>query len=398
MASARRIGEESGMYVPLFALLLGAFSIGTTELVIAGLLPAVSEGLGVSIPTAGHLVTGYALGVAFGGPLMMVGAARFRRKPALIGVLTIFLVAHLLCAVAPSFALLMAGRIVAAAAHGCFFGLAIVLATGSVPKERRATALSIVVGGISVANIVGVPLGTAVGNALGWRAPFLMIAGFTAAALVAIALLVPDSRSAGPDRPLGAQIRALANRTVASAYGLIVLQMIATFSLITFIAPYLAVTAGIGPDRLPLVLMVFGAAGAVGVFAGGRLTDRFPAAALLVGCALVALSFAVAWRAMPVAPAVGVAALAVGSLVGSVATLASQNRVLVGALHAPELASTLMSSVFNVGIAAGAALGAASLEAGLDVADVPAIGLAATGAATALAALALLGDRRRHAP
>ena len=312
------------MYLPLFALLLGAFCIGTTELVVAGILPAIAADLGVSIPDAGLLVSGYAISVAFGGPALMVLASRYRRKPALIGVILLFMVAHVGCAMAPSFAALMGARVVAAAAHGTFFGLAIVLATSSVPPERRATALSIVVGGIAVANIVGVPLGAAVGNAWGWRATFALIAAFAAVAAVAVALLVPDARGERTATSLGHQIRALANRTVASAYALVILMMIATFSFVTFIAPYLAETAGVGPDLLPLVLLGFGLVGAVGTFGGGRLTDAFPAASLGAGYLAAAAGYGLVWLAMPRSVPLGMAAIVV--IAG-----ARQRRGLVGA-------------------------------------------------------------------
>ena len=339
--------------LPLFSLLLGAFCIGTTELVVAGILPAIAADLGVTIPQAGLLVSVYAIAVAFGGPALMVLASRYPRKPAIIGVILLFLVAHVVCALAPGFKVLMAGRMVAAAAHGTFFGLAIVLATSSVPQHRRATALSIVVGGIGVANILGVPLGTAVGNAFGWRATFALIAGFAAIAALAVAIFVPDVRGARTATPLGHQVRALMNRMVLVAYALVVLLMIATFSLLTFVAPYMAETAGIGPDRLPLVLLGFGVIGAVGTFAGGGLTDRAPAASLLASFLLTAAGYGAAWLAMPHSAAVGMAAIAAVAAGGSVAALAAQHRILVGAFRAPELASTLMSSVFNVGIAAG---------------------------------------------
>lgn len=375
-------------YLSLVSLLLGAFAIGTTEFVVAGLLPAIAADLGVSIADAGLLVTGYALGVAFGGPAMMVGAARFPRKPAILGVLAVFLAAHVGCALAPGFGALLAARAVAAAAHGCFFGLAIVLATQGVPPERRATALAIVVGGINIANIIGVPAGTAVGNAFGWRAAFVMVAAFAALATAAIAAFVPDTRAVRQRMPLGGQVRALANRTVLSAYALIVLQMVAFFGMMTFVAPFLADGAGIGAEGLPLVLLGFGAAGTVGIFAAGPVTDRWPRVTLLVCYPAAAACFALVWAGMPRVPALGVAALAVMWMVGSVAAIAAQNRVLIGAGRAPELASTLMSSVFNVGIAIGAGLGSAALARGLAVSDLPLIGLAAMLAASLLAPLA----------
>jgi DHA1 family inner membrane transport protein len=388
----RPVGEPS-MYLPLFALLLGAFCIGTTELVVAGILPALAADLGVSIPRAGLLVSGYAIGVAVGGPALMVLAARFPRKPALIGVILLFMVAHLGCVLAPGFAALMGARMVAAAAHGTFFGLAIVLATSSVPPERRATALSIVIGGIGVANIVGVPLGAAVGNVWGWRATFALIAGFAALAALAVAILVPDARSGKTGMSLGRQVRALLNRTVLSAYAVVVLMMTATFSLITFVAPYLAETAGIGPDVLPLVLLGFGVVGALGTFGGGRLTDAAPSATLFGSCLISAVGFGTLWLAMTASVAVGMVAIAAIAAGVSVAALAAQNRILVGAFRAPELASTLMSAVFNFGIAAGAAGAAATLDAGLPLAHLPSIGLAATATATALVVAALLTDK-----
>jgi DHA1 family inner membrane transport protein len=381
------------MYLPLFALLLGAFSIGTTELVVAGILPAIAADLGVSIPDAGLLVSGYAISVAFGGPALMVLASRYRRKPALIGVILLFMAAHVACALAPGFAALMGARMVAAAAHGTFFGLAIVLATSSVPPERRATALSIVVGGIAVANIVGVPLGAAVGNAFGWRASFALIAGFAAVAAAAVAALVPDAQGDGTQTPLGRQIGALMNRTVASAYALVILMMVATFSFVTFIAPYLADTAGIGPDLLPLVLLGFGLVGAVGTFSGGRLTDAFPAGSLAASYLAAAAGYGLVWLAMPRSVPVGMAAIVVIALAGSVAALSAQHRILIGAFRAPELASTLMSSVFNIGIAAGAALAAWALDAGMPTADLPLIGFLAMAAASAIAVASVLTDR-----
>ncbi len=382
------------MILPLISLLLGAFCIGTTELVIAGLLPAIAADLDVSIARAGLLITGYAIGVAIGGPAMMAVAGRWPRKRGLLAVMTLFLLAHLACAAASGFAALMLWRLVAAAAHGCFFGFAIILATGNVPPERRATALSIVVGGISLANIIGVPLGTAIGNAYGWRAAFLMIAAFTAVAGVAIAAFVPDAAAGQSRAPLGQQMRALMNRTVVTAYGMIVLQMIAFFGMISFIAPYLDEVAGVGPDRLPGVLLVIGLTGAVGMFGGGWLTDLNPGRSLIAGYALATLAMAVVWLATPHAAVAGIAALALVGTVGSVATLAAQHRVLVGSLRAPELSSTLMSSVFNVGIATGAGLSAWAVAAGVPFRALPLIGVVALASATVLAIVSVIGDRR----
>src|SRR5699024_2697229 len=161
--------------------------------VVTGLLPAIAADLGISIPDAGFLVTGYALSVAVLGPALALVAARFPRKPALLAVVVLFILGHVISALAPSFATLMVGRAVAAAAHGCYFGLAILLGTSIAPPGKRGRALAIVVGGINVANIVGVPLGTAVGTAWGWRAAFVMVGLIGVAAFVAIAIFAPGT-------------------------------------------------------------------------------------------------------------------------------------------------------------------------------------------------------------
>ena len=386
------------MYLPLFALLLGAFCIGTTELVVAGILPAIATDLGVSIPRAGMLVTGYAVAVAIGGPLMMAIAGRWSRKRGIIGVTLIFMLGHLVCGFAPSFAMLMTGRVIAAAAHGCFFGFAIVLATAGVPGHRRATALSIVVGGVNIANVIGVPLGTAVGNAFGWRATFFMIAACALVATLAIALLVHDTSTARTGRPLGQQIRALMNRTVLTAYGIIVLQMTAVFALLTFIAPYMQQVAGIGPEGLPAVLLASGIAGTVGVFAGGALVDRAPTAALVASSTAAIVATAAVWLGTPASATVGVAAFAAASVAGNVATLAAQHRILIGSVRAPELASTLMSTVFNTGIAAGAGLGAWLIASGAPYQALPLFGVVCLSGATLLALTTLFDDPRRATP
>ena len=229
------------MYPALVSLLLGSFAIGTTEFVVAGLLPAIAADLGVSIPDAGFLVTGYALSVAVGGPVLALVAARFPRKPALLAIVALFIAGHAIAALAPGFAVLMLGRAVAAAAHGCFFGLAILLGTSIVAAGRRGMALAIVVGGINVANIVGVPLGTAVGTAFGWRSAFVMVGLIALAAFVAIALFAPNPRArphAG-ERASRAQVRAARTPTVLTSYALIVLHMTAFWSALDLHRPLL---------------------------------------------------------------------------------------------------------------------------------------------------------------
>jgi DHA1 family inner membrane transport protein len=382
------------LYLALFCLLLGAFAIGTTEFLVAGLLPAIAVDLGVSIPRAGLLVTGYALAVAFGGPVLAVLVARWARKPAIVGVLLLFVLAHGLCALAPSFGLLMAGRALAGIAHGCFFGLAIVLATASVPTDRRGMALSVVVGGINIANVIGVPAGTAVGEAYGWRAAFAMVGVIALAAAAAIAAFVPGAGGTARARPrLADQVAALMNRTVLTGYGIIVLHMIAVFGTMTFVAPWLTEVMGIASGQVPLVMLAFGICGTLGIVVAGRVVDRHPDPSLVLTYPVAALSFGVAWLWTPSVP-VAFAALGVAWGVGSISAIAVQTRVIAGASGAPELASTLLSSIFNIGIAIGAALTARLLAAGMSLETLPLVGFIALAGASVLAAAALLTGRR----
>jgi DHA1 family inner membrane transport protein len=381
------------MYPALVSLLLGSFAIGTTEFVVTGLLPAIAADLGISIPDAGFLVTGYALSVAVLGPALALVAARFPRKPALLAVVVLFILGHVVSALAPSFATLMVGRAVAAAAHGCYFGLAILLATSIAPPGKRGMALAIVVGGINVANILGVPLGTAVGTAWGWRAAFVMVGLIGVAAFVAIAVFAPGTpRSEHVQSSLAAQVRALRVPKVVTSYLLIVLHMIAFWSLSTFIAPYFIETGGVSEGTLPVILLAFGVFGGLGIVAGGRYADRYPVGSLTVSYPLIAVCFLVTWIGTAWWWPIGVLGIGLVWTIGSLAVIGVQNRVLLGAAAAPELASSLISAIFNVGIAAGAALGSQALAGGMPVSELPLVSVAFAAAAGLLAVAATRGE------
>ncbi len=382
------------MYPALVSLLLGSFAIGTTEFVVAGLLPEIAADLGVTVPQAGFLVTGYALSVAVGGPVLAVGAARLPRKPALLAVMAVFFLGHLVSAAAPDFRTLMLGRAVAAAAHGCYFGLAILLAR-SIAPGREGMALAIVVGGINIANIAGVPAGTAIGAAFGWRAAFVLVAAIALVAGVAIAVFAPNPpRGSGAAHRLDAQLRALADPRVGTSYALIILNMIAFWSPFTFVAPYFTDAGRLDPALLPVVLLVVGIAGALGIVAAGGWADRFPVLCVIVPFPVGAAGLALAWALTPIAWPAGVAALSAMVAAGSVAAVAVQNRILAGAAAAPELASSLVSAVFNLGIAAGAAIGAQALARGLPVAHLPAIGAGVLVAGSVVAVVVTRGEGR----
>src|SRR5918995_4089075 len=179
------------MSLPLVALFIAAFAFGTTEFVIAGVLPQVAEGLDVSIPTAGYLVSGYALGIALGGPLLTIATARLPRKTLLIGLAVAFTAGQLACALAPGFAEMLLIRVAVAIAHGAYFGVAMVVAVGLVKEERRGMAVALILAGLTVSNIVGVPAGTAIGNLFGWRSTFWAMFALGIVAMLAMIVLLP---------------------------------------------------------------------------------------------------------------------------------------------------------------------------------------------------------------
>ena len=190
------------MPLPLIALFLAAFAFGTTEFVIAGVLPQVAEGLSVSIPSAGYLVSGYALGIAIGGPLLTLATSKVSRKTLLIALAVAFTIGQVACAVAPDFLSMLVLRVAVAVAHGAYFGVAMVVAVGLVRPEQRGMAIALVLSGLTVSNIIGVPVGTAIGNLWGWRATFWVMSLLGVASLLAMAVLLPRATGAST-RPVG---------------------------------------------------------------------------------------------------------------------------------------------------------------------------------------------------
>jgi DHA1 family inner membrane transport protein len=382
------------MHLAVYSLFLATFCIGTTMGAVAGMLPQIAADLSVDIPTAGYLITGYALSAAFLGPCMTVLTARLPRRTTILAVMSLFVLAHVLTALAPSYEVLLAARILTAIAHGCFQGLAIVVAASLAPEGKSGRAISMIFLGITVANLIGTPAGTYLGTAFGWRTTFWILGAVAAAATVAIAVLVPAG-SAGERRsiPVGAQFRALANVKVLSTFGLCFLSWGALWSLLSYIAPLLTRLGGFTLEMVSVALLAYGAGATAGIFFGGRFADIAPsrsiATALPVAAALFALAFIAAGN--------GVALSAVVFLIG--ATLCSavssfQKRVLQGAAAAPDLASTLTASAYNAGIACGALAGGAVLSAGLGYGAIPLVGFFATAAASGLAWVVLAGERR----
>lgn len=382
------------MPIAIYALALAAFAIGTTEFIVSGILPEVSADLAVSIPTAGLLVTGYAAGVAVGGPILALLTARVPYKPMILILMLIFALGQVLCAFAPDYGMLLAARLVSACGHGVFFGIAALAVARLVPQEKRGAALALFIGGITIANILGLPGGTAIGQAFGWRMTFAAIAVLALLATAAIAYTLPPGKPGdAPAASLRVQGTQLRHPQVFSSYLIIVLVMIGSVSFSTYQVPLLIDITGVPPQDIPYYLLLAGAGAVAGIYLGGRLTDWNLAPSLVgVLCAQVVSNAALLLSVhSPVAMAIN---LFLGSCAGFAFSTPIQVRILNAARAAPNLAATLISAAYNIGIAGGALLGAMLLSAGLSYALLALVGVVASG----LAALAAILTSRTEAP
>ena len=386
--SASTTAVSARIPVALYALTIGAFGIGTTEFVIMGLLLQVGAALHVSIGAAGMLISGYALGVFVGAPLLTAASARLPRKTVLLGLMAIFTLGNLGCALAPSYGVLMAARIVTSLAHGTFFGVGSVVAAGLVVPERRASAISLMFTGLTLATLLGVPAGTWLGHLAGWRATFWAVAAIGVAALLVIGAMVPADRGRHEAAPLRVELRAVAQPAVLLGLATTVFGFAGVFTVFTYVQPLLTRVSGFADAAVSPILLLVGVGLVLGNLLGGRLADRSLAAALVgsllalaVVLALTGLALHVRLMAVPAMVLFGIAAFA------TVAPL--QLWVLQKAAGAPNLASSLNIGAFNLGNALGAWLGALVIEHGAGLSVVPYSGALVTlaGAAVALAGL-----------
>lgn len=383
------------MPLALLALAIGAFGIGTTEFVIMGLLPEVAGDFGVSIPTAGYLVTGYALGVMFGAPLMTVLGTKISRKRMLMLLMGLFVVGNLLSALAPAFGLMLAGRVVASLAHGAFFGIGSVVAADLVAPDKRAGAISLMFTGLTVANVVGVPLGTLVGQSLGWRVTFGIVAVLGVIGLLGVARLVPDMPGPQGVRLLH-ELAALKNVQVLLAMAMTVLGFGGVFAAITYIAPMMTHVAGFADGSVTWLLVLFGLGMVGGNLVGGKYADRalMPLLYVALGALAVVLALFTLTAHHKIAAAVTITL--VGAL-GFATVPPLQKRVLDHAHGAPTLASALNIGAFNLGNALSAWLGGLVIAAGLGYTAPNWVGAVLAAAALALAVLSAGLERRERA-
>ena len=371
------------MPLALLALAIGAFGIGTTEFVIMGLLPQVAGDFGVSVPTAGLLVTGYALGVVAGAPLMTVLGTRISRKRMLMLLMGLFVLGNLVSAVAPVFAVLLLGRVIASLAHGAFFGIGSVVAAELVAPQKKAGAIAMMFTGLTVANVVGVPLGTLVGQTAGWRVTFVIVAALGVLGLLGVARLVPDMpKQEGVH--LRHELAVFRNVQVLLAMAMTVLGFGGVFAAITYIAPMMTGVTGYAEGSVTWLLVLFGLGMVAGNLVGGRFADR-----RLMPMLYIALASLAAVLALFTVTAHGKAAAAatvflIGAL-GFATVPPLQKRVLDQAHGAPTLASAVNIGAFNLGNALSAWLGGVVISAGYGYTAVNWVGAALAAAALVLA-------------
>ena len=369
------------MPLPLLILALSSFAIGTTEFVIMGLLPDVAGDLGVSIPSAGWLVTGYALGVAIGAPFMALATARLPRKAALVVLMGIFIIGNLLCAIASDYNVLMFARVVTALSHGAFFGIGSVVAAGLVAPNKRASAVALMFTGLTLANVLGVPLGTALGQAAGWRSTFWVVTLIGVVALIGLLRFLPSNREEAK-LDMVAELSALKGAGIWLSLSMTALFAASMFTLFTYIAPLLGDVTGISPRGVTYTLLLIGLGLTAGNIIGGKLADRRLGATLVgVFAAMAVVSTALSWTAVAVIPTEITLFLWAAAAFAAVPAL--QINVVTFGKSAPNLVSTLNISAFNVGNALGAWIGGAVIAGGLGLTSVPL-------AAAVLAVLALI--------
>jgi DHA1 family inner membrane transport protein len=376
----------------LLALAIGAFGIGVTEFAPMGLLPVIASDLGVSIPTAGLLISAYALGVVLGAPLMTLTTGRVPRRALLIALAGIFTAGNLLAAISTGYGMLLAARILTSFNHGAFFGVGSIVAAGLVSPERRAGAVAAMFMGLTIANVVGVPLATWAGVHLGWRASFWGIAALGVATMAALRLTLP-ALPAPEGSDAIAELRVLARGPVLGALGLTVVGSSAMFTVFTYITPILREATHASLGFVTAMLVAYGVGLTVGNWLGGRYADRSVDRTLVVtlgalAAILVAFALLMPFK-VPTAILIFLWGVASFALVPPL-----QVRVMHAAVDAPNLASAMNIGAFNLGNAIGAALGGGVIAGGLGY---PAVAATGAGAAAIGLAAVIVSVRRQSA-
>ncbi len=379
------------MRKPLLALAVAAFGIGTSEFIIMGLLPDLAHDFNVSIPRAGILVSAYALSVTFGSPLVALALTKQDRRRALLILMGIFTAGNVLCALSPTYALLLTARILTALCHGAFFGIGSIVAANLVPRSERAQAIALMFTGLTLANVLGVPAGTALGQWLGWRFAFWALAPIGVIAILGLLWLVPSQPA--QSMRLTHEFRAVIRPQVQIVLALSTISSVSLFCVFTYIAPILENVTHLSPHAVTLVLIVFGAGITIGNLAGGKLSDWSQFAVLLGGSAsLIAIFLTLPFAELHRIPAAIMVFVWGFVHFGTGAPL--QARIVDQAKGAPNLASTLNQGAFNLGNALGASLGGLVLTAGYGYRHLSFVSAIVATFGLLLSLLALWMDRR----
>lgn len=359
------------MPIALYALTAGAFGIGVTEFVIMGLLLEVGQDFGVSISAAGLLISGYALGVVLGAPLLTALTARWPQRRTLLGLMVIFTLGNLACALAPDYATLMAARVLTSFAHGTFFGVGSVVATRLVPAERRASAIALMFTGLTVATILGVPMGTWLGQLYGWRAAFWVVTGIGVVALAILAVYLPRDTAAPAAGSLRDDFRVLKRPAVLLGLLTTVLGFGGVFTVFSYVSPLLTRLAGFSESAVSPVLLVFGGGLVLGNLLGGKLADRKLVPALLGSM----LALAVVLGLMSFALDNKIAVVLFMALLGAAgfATVPPLQMWVLEKAHGAgqSVAASFNIAAFNLGNALGAWLGGLTIDHGPGLAALP---------------------------
>jgi len=389
------------MPLALWALTLSAFAIGTTEFVIVGLIPTIAASLHVSVPSAGLLVSLYALGVAIGAPVLTALTGHVPRKTLLLGLMLLFTAGNLTAWMAPGYAALMAARVLTGLAHGVFFSIGSTIATSLVSKEKAASAIALMFSGLTVALVTGVPLGTFIGQRFGWQMTFLAVALLGVIAFIGIAFLVPRGIADSKPANLATQLAVLKKPRLLLVYAMTTLGYGGSFIAFTYLAPILQQVAGFSSNSVGLVMLVYGVSVAFGNIWGGKLADRKgPVRALQIVFALLAgvlvlLEFTAANKIAVLATVLAWGAVAFGNVPGLQVYVV--RRAEIDAPRAVDVASGLNIAAFNVGIALGA-WGGGLIVAHLGLMHTPWIGALIVVGALLLTTLAGRLDARDPVP
>lgn len=368
---------KKGLPAALWALTISAFGIGTTEFVIVGLLPTVAGDLGISIPSAGLLVSLYAIGVAIGAPVLTALTGKVPRKILLVSIMLLFVIGNGLASIAPGFVTLILARILTGFAHGVYFSIGSTIAASLVPEEKRATAISIMFAGLTLAIVTGVPLGTFIGQHFGWRATFIGVAILGIIGLLASMILVPSHLQNGKTASLQQQLKVLTNKRLIFAFLMTAMGYGGTFVVFTYLSPILQEITGLKESLVTLILLIYGIAIALGNLIGGRLANKNPMKALLwmfiaQGLVLFIFYFTVHSPILSIITLFFLGALSFATVPGlQLLVVQIAEKELPGT---EDVASGINIAAFNIGIAIGSYSGGLIVTSSLGIGSTPWIG------------------------